>query len=481
MLALFSLTLEKVEMASMGPFMSQLEICPVFEKVKGPEQFPEVERTGKIPYYYVPNQSNRYVRFPNRVTVFSGSTITHVLSNNIVGAVLDESEFRIRGVEEALDVYTNLKERIRSRFLGSRFIHLNLVSSARHTTGVIAQYTKGIPKDDPHTKIYAFPIWEVKYFNAYNQGHFYVLRGTKMSPSRVLDEIDCQMYEAGTFNIPQNCEIIKVPETYRRDFTNRTEEALRNLAGVQTLEGVLLFEDTTRIEQKFLLPEFNVSAKMGSSASLLDQFPKDLFAGEGPDLRFARYPAASRYIHADLAEVSEAGLACVHKELSKSGKIIFVCDFVCWITSPDRIYLDAIANLIIDLAEKAKVGIHTFSTDQYQSSHTRQVVETARVARNVEHISTVKTNVPYQMLSEVVDDNSFVCGYAPKLMGQLEGVQLDEEDKPYSLNRTDMSDGICGAVYTARMNTKDVPGYIYGGETGAVYQQIDLSDWEEVK
>ena len=113
-------------------------------------------------------ENSRFADFPNRVMVYAGSTAGHALSHSMIGAVLDEAEFRISAdsMEEALTTYTHLKERVRSRFLGSRFVMLNLLSSAKYKTGVIAEYLKTIPKDDPYSNFYAFPIWEVKQFDA---------------------------------------------------------------------------------------------------------------------------------------------------------------------------------------------------------------------------------------------------------------------------------------------------------------------------
>ena len=477
-LSLFSLTLEKVQLATMAPFMAQMKICPIFEEVASKKEFKEVEATGKVPYL----DYGRYVDFPNRIMVFSGSTGGHALSFSNFGCVLDEAEFRISSdLQESLNTYTELKERVRSRFLGSRFIMMNMLSSAKYTTGVIAEYVKDIPKDSTYTRFYSFPIWEVKYFDAYSKGHFYVLRGTKQTPSHILDEVDSENYERGEYKPPVNCEVIKVPETYRADFQRRVETALQNLAGVQTLEGEMLFDDTTQIEKKFLIPEFNIVAPMGDARSLLDQFPIDqIFVRTGELLRFARYPHARRYIHADVAEVAEAGLSCGHKEVSKDGKIMMVTDFVCWITSPTRIYLDAIAHLIIDLSEKAQTLIEVFSTDQYQSSHIRQLVEVEKAAKRVEYISVDRTEIPYQMFASVVDDGAFACGRAPKLRGQLHKVQLDIKNKPFSNDRKDMADAVAGWVYTAKMNTADFPSYIYEekGETSTSYPQIDLEKWE---
>ena len=63
-------------------------------------------------------------------------------------------------------------------------------------------------------------------------GSFYVMRGTKTHPSRILDKHDEELYLAGNFNVPSLCEIIKVPLAYKPNFLRRIDEAIRNIAGV---------------------------------------------------------------------------------------------------------------------------------------------------------------------------------------------------------------------------------------------------------
>lgn len=76
--------------------------------------------------------------------------------------------------------------------------------------------------------------------------------------------------------------------------------------------------------------------------------------------------------HVDLASQSssQAGYSLWHKEYRVNSvgerEIVFVADFISWITAPNRIDHDAIKKLSLDLRDKAGVYIKTISYDQYQ-------------------------------------------------------------------------------------------------------------------
>jgi hypothetical protein len=303
------------------------------------------------------------------------------------------------------------------------------------------------------------PIWEVKSFNSYNKGHFYVLNGTQSHPSRILDAEKIYI-DNGTFTAPPNCEVIKVPEVYRPDFSDRLEKALQNLAGKQTARDDKPFDDLDRMEDPLLIPEFNLVAPQGSKIKLINKLPKDLFIKTPQGLRLRRYPNALRYIHLDLAETSEAGIGMVHKEIGPSGETLFVQDFVCWVTSPTRIDLNAIQDMMIDFATIAGIRIHTLSADQFQSASIRQKLQNDKVADNINLQSVDRSANAYLGLSNVIASDLYRVGVCPKLKHQLEAISI-EDNKVNTRGRKDMADTVAGAIENARVNVRDVPIYEY--------------------
>lgn len=454
-LQLISITLDKAGLALMKRMQSILQSCYLFQEVKSESEFLDYTDSEITPYV---NGTNQIV-FPNNIIVQMGSRITHALSFDLIGAILDEAEFRISGPDEAIQLYTNLRERVTSRFLDSyRFTLLCLISSARYTTGVIADHVNNLRSDDPNTKYYAFPIWEIRSFDAYQHGHFYVMRGTKSHPSRILTEDEVEKYEAGQYAIPQHCSILKVPNAYRKQFEKRIDEALRNLAGVQTFGHEFLFDDLSKIEYPDLTPEITIESEIGRRQDLTNQLPKSLFTETAGVVRLARYPKALRYVHIDLAETSEAGISIVHKELGRSGETIYVADMILRIITRTRIDFDSIYNLIKKLREMYNVIFYKISADQFQSSHIMQKLKSDGLATEVDRVSVDRTPEPYYQLSQVVMDGCLHVGKSPILLKQLANI-TDEAGKIVSTARKDVADGLCGAVHNALMNTKDVPIY----------------------
>jgi hypothetical protein len=240
----------------------------------------------------------------------------------------------------------------------------------------------------------------------------------------------------------------------------RVEEALRNLAGMQTVGEEKPFDDLEGMASPHLVPEFHVEAPLGMEIPLFEKF-QHIFKDSIDGKMLRRHPTLQRYLHMDLAETAEAAIAMCHKELClKTGRIMLIYDFICWITSPTRIDLNAIMNLIIDLAEKGKVEFHTISSDQFQSSMIRQELEKRRIAKKVELVSVDKTVLPYFFISKMVNNKQVKTGKAPKLENQLTEITIDDSRKAkkvYSSIRKDEADALVGAGTNAMNNSDDIP------------------------
>lgn len=472
-LALFSVTQDKAALALIKPFVALLQQNCLFEPVRFPYEYEDVMRSGRIPYI----EKRDVIELPNNTIVMAGATFGHSLSYSMFGALLDEAEFRRGGAASALELYKSLKERVRSRFLDSSYTLLTLVSSSKYTTGVIAEYTKEV-RNDPSVLYSGYAIWDIKEFAAYRSGYFYVMRGTRTHPSRILDADEQLQYEQGIFQLPPNCEILKVPEIFRGDFENRIDEALRNLAGVQTLGVEFLFDDLESIEYDYLLPELHLQAPLFDHVPLIHKLPTALFAQSAEGPRLARYPNAPRYIHIDLAETAEAGISMGHKEVGQDGRTVYVTDFTAVITSPTRIDLEAIENLVIDLRKTCGVALHTVSSDQFQSTAMRQTFERHQVAKNIKLVSVDRTADAYIRLAKLIHHRSFAVGRCPKLKAQLQGIMI-ENNKPVTEGRKDMADSVAGWVFCAINAIEDQPVYPFIADVfKRAPDTLEAGDWE---
>jgi hypothetical protein len=412
------------------------------------------------------------IEFPHGVKIFVGSQDRHALGEDVFGGLLDEAEFRIGAhgeIEKAVALFDNIYERIRSRYIGAKFTLMTIISSIRKAKGVMSTYISQM-STDPGSKISQYSIWDTKYPSAMiSDGHFWVMRGTQRHPSRVLIGKDTEEADKNIFELPPSCSLIKVPNRYKIDFELRTEESLMNLAGQASMGQEIPFDDLTRVEDNRLCPTLYFTAPLGTTARpitkpLRDQLPRDIFKATPDGPRIRRYPMAPRYGHWDGAAVSSAGLAVIHKELSQTGRIIYVSDLIIKINSPNRINLDLVRDFIIDLRDFFGMTFQAFTADQYQSEQLLQKLTSIEFADVIEVLSTVKTRNQYDTLSAVVAQDCLKTGQLRDLWQELEGIYF-EHDKPYKQYKDgshgDLADALCGAVFNSVQNPYDIPINIY--------------------
>lgn len=488
-LSLFTVTLPKARKALVEPFKALMVECSdIFEEVSDRKEwkagFPSFANSTKIPFY---DDTNELV-MPNRISVMLGSQTSHALSFDMFGAFLDEAEFRDQGgdIDKSFEVYTNLKERVDSRFLDSRFKFVTLVSSARYSTGIIAQYTNSISADSPHSIYSAHPIWEIKQFASYAQGHFWVMRGTSSHPSRILEPWEAEQHEAGTFVVPEGCAMLRVPLSYKDKFDFRIEEAIRNLAGMQTIGEDHPFTETQHIEDKNLVPEFKLVAQLGAGIPLASMLPKDLFVMTPDGKRFKRYGSVARYVHLDLATANVAGITVMHKELHKD-RTMYVTDFTCEVISPTRIDLNAIGDLVIQLKTDYGVYFRVVSADQFQSDALRQRFETLNIADEVRLRSVDRDVGPYVEASRVVTTSQVKVGRCQNLRMQMEQVSIHPDKSAEKIKRgpagKDQLDSWVGALTNAIEDIAHHPSAEYitttveehaEQETAKIFEELKL-------
>lgn len=463
-LQFMSVTREKASNTLMKPVLSLLQGCKYFFQVQNPSEFQEVlqESEGAIVPFSVTSGPESSIHFPDNVGIYFGSREHHAVGEDLFGASLDEAESRVvgKGAENTINLFFELVERIRSRFLTSPFKFATLISSIGEESGVMAKMIKNIKPDDPYRRVARYSIWEVRFPQEMTKGHFYVLRGTRTFPSRVLDADEGRQVESGNYMIPTGCRVIKVPESYRFDFEMRVNNALRNLAGVSTSSDDYPFGLIEHCIDLMLPPEIELEVNIGDTQAILDMLPKEMFlyTPDGPRLR--RFPYARRYIHVDLAVSGVAAITCVHKERSAANDILYVVDFTLRIVTSSHIAYESINAFIQDLRRKVGINIHTFTADSFQSESLLQFVKVRKLAENVRILSVDRTLNAYAALLEVVNERCFRIGRCPRVAEELKTVYFSG-DKPLAEGRKDSSDTLAGSCYNAIMNPTDIPVNVY--------------------
>ena len=465
-----SVDLSKAWMALLLPFIQMLRGAPKYVEVKKELEFNDFDMTDKIPFFI--DRGAGIIHLPKNLIVYSGSQESHSISMSLIQAMLDEAEFRraADSVAEAMSLYETLSERIDNRFLDIPWTLRCLVSSAKSSEGIIPTYINSIGDSNTKTKVYTYSVWEVREFDVYKKGYFYVLKGNKLVPSRILSDQEYTKHEAGKFELPRNCKIIKVPDAHKPMFEQNVNRALRNVAGEVSIEEIYIFDDYGCFENydTALCPELYMRAELrADTVHLINQLPPEYITGYSETQRFfKRAPQAARYAHVDLAEVTEAGICVCHKELGPGNAILYVIDFVVKLTSPTRIDIMAVIQFFLDLREEFSCNFEVISADQYQSATMLQQLTVHKVATNVRRLSVDKTLEAYHRAAGLVNGCMVRIGHAPTLHEQAKAIK-EKEGKLQTRVRKDMLDAFVGATFNAMCDVKTEPVYTYSHEGGA--------------
>lgn len=482
-LLLMSVLKGKATQVLIDPLIDIIKDCPLFVPVEKYKHLQEAfnDTKGVVTPFYVGNET---VYFPNNIYVKIGSEQRHAIGAGLFGCVLDEAEFR-RGAtaESTYKLYYQMKERVRSRFIGLRYICLCLVSSVNSETGMITQYVKTLPEDSPHTMVFDYPIWEVRYPNAIKEdGYFYVMRGNIAHPSRVLTVVEAEAMDQGSFVIPNGCKVIKVPKRYEQEFNTNVSVALMNLAGMASAGDEKPFSDTTGIVDDKLSEELSLEINLEGPNEVPYDIGKVLieagvFRKFGDSYQLKRCADSWHYIHLDMADSGIAGLSMVHKELSANNKVLYVFDFILRITTKTSISFESVKRFFYDLKYKFNVPIYTLTSDQYQSTMLRQYWSTNKLAKDIHHLSVDRNAEQYWQFAAAVTAGQVKAGKCPYLREQMDIIRVTN-NKPYAENgvRKDVCDSCCGSVYNAICNGSDIPIHLYDDITDEqVYEAISAN------
>lgn len=439
---MISVIMAQAETTVFAPMLQMIRNTPCFKEVRKEASFEAFGPGDPVPFV----KNGIRLIFPGNIFLTIGSNINHVIGQSSAIVVMDEAEEK--NPQEAFDLYTAMRGRIKSRFLDSSLTMCSLISSSKSKSGMVWEYIKKIPKDDPTVMLMEPPIWDVKasVFD-YNKGRFWIQVGTKTNPSVILpSEYDNIPENKLTYVPPPGCRLISVPYEYRRDFENNIEKYLQDYGGITTDTSDRPFDDLSNLGDPGLIPEVHLEASLGDSKPLIEKLPEKLFVNTTRGLMLARYPYAKRYIHIDLSsrDASQTGYSLWHIEYIKDEKTgdkipVYVADFISWITATTRIDHELVNQLALDLKYKAHVNIEAISYDQFQSEAIRQKLKQDREFPHVDYQSVDRTNEAYTLFSQLMLKGQIKVGDCPYLREQLSNIGL-EDGKVLTTHKKDMAD-----------------------------------------
>lgn len=449
-------TLEMAKDINLVPFVNVLANCGAFYRAKSAQDLQKYNGD-KIPFHYV--DSDAVIRLRNNITVTVGSNLSHIIGKNILACINDEGNLN---AADGLKIYSEVGMRIESRFKSSSFTFKALISSSTTDDSVVAEYLDSVEKYvGKSIKLCTYSRWEVFTADPYANGYFFCLGGSSVYPSRVLDTLEeGEMYLRGDLDLPPMCEIIKIPIEHKALFEQDCEKMLQDIVGRATQTAEVPFPDLNRLEDSSLPKLINMSCSINKVRDLIHDIPKNVYRESYDGRKFlVRNPKEPRFIAIDksLNSGSESAICVLHKERHpEDDSILYVVDMLISISTPDKIDLEQLDNLIIDMIYEFNIPVDTLILDQWNNQATKQKFERLNVAKNVIIHSTSRTIIPIRILSNLVAQDRIKVGKCKKLKDQMKNISLKKmRDGRISYKFTkkqaifDLFEVLLNAVYAA--------------------------------
>lgn len=434
---MYSVTKDQASDVVYGKTRWYLEHIPYFSR-----KFPIVERTLK----YTTFERNR------RLRVITGSREFHALGLDMFAFVLDEGNFFQKQsaraktsvaeaqeqISEAYKIYHQAFTRIESRFLrvgGGYSGMVFMISSKASDLAFLEEHIQNQKEKIKAgtVKLSEFAIWDVRPKRYYTLPRFEVEVGDETYSSRILKEND----------IPRDpTKVIQVPGEYIDDFTLNVEQALRDHAGVSTIDVTALVKDREAIEQcvtdKIEHPFTRQSIVLDyrGRAGIQDYFNPDVMFEIRNSMRVPIiHPDSARFAHVDLALTGDAAsIVAGHvaqmsrvKRMRDDGSFYFEdqpeiwLDLMLQIVPPagaGEISIQKIRNFLIYLRATG-LPIKFVSADGFQSADMCQILQTIPEPFVTRKFSVDKTDEPYVCLRNAIYEDRIRYYHYPPFMKEV--------------------------------------------------------------
>lgn len=464
---------------------------------------------------YTPSKkSSKEIVFADNIQITPGSsTETGVIGMNILGGIIDESNFFDSGKMKAPQkasharwghyskaevLYSAIQRRMKSRFMRyGKLPGILLLISSKKTVHDFTEKRIRESQGDPTVFVRDYAQYDVKDRKYFSPKTFSVLIGNDRVSSRILAENEVEEFKGKVDDGGKEMYVIDVPDDFRTDFENDVEGAIRDVAGIATHAISNFIQKREKIYEMInhsrSHPFSEVSYDMSKGGGFLwNLIVRQNDSGEYEPLL---NPKAVRHAHLDLSLTGcSAGLAIGHishytdvvrKRRGPDGSIslhkeiapYIVFDIVLQIIPPlgDEIDLAGVRALIYDLAEHG-FPIRFVSMDTFQSAETRQHL--TKKGFRAEHISTVSSTEPYDCAKTALYENRVDCYNYEILNDELKGLEKNEEtnkiDKKASGSK-DVADCFAGVIVSL---TTKVKHRLPAMELGTSESKIDdKDDW----
>lgn len=343
-------------------------------------------------YPFDPNFKNQ-IRFPKDIWIIPGdSSETTFEGYNILGGILDEADSHkvTKDKDYAEDGFNTIHARVTSRFQDRGFVLV--IGQMKKSTGFAARKYQEM-KNDPKAYVARMSIWESLGWDRFlkpdgtRDSFWYDTKRKQIVPDGIGDLIGAD-----------RDHLIEIPTVYRRDFENKPEKALKDLAGIPPAVGDPFISLVHKIEA--CRDRWKERYPTVGSPARPDRVLERWF--RAPDTR-------PRAIHIDMAYSGDGdalGLAMGHVdavvEIDNERKPYIVFDLLYrWkVPAGQEIFLGDVRRFIYALRDDLGFKIGDVTMDGFESTDTKQ--QMARRRFNTEYVSVDKTTLPYHDLREAI-------------------------------------------------------------------------------
>lgn len=510
-----SFTMDKAKELILAPLQDILIGNERFVRVKTAEQVERNMKDGdpnKIYWSTSTGTASAILRIGNLI-FRQVASIEALLGLNVLSGVLSEiAYFRQRGFsdEKTMQLLTDLKERIQSRF-GDTGMYYNKVfvdSSPNSLEYQIDQYICEDAPKDPSNYILTGRKWDFQpwLFPMWNKTKetFPIYTGTASSPPKILNEHERTDYDESL--------VVDTPIDLKHRSQENLVRVIQNFLGLPSGAADKLIQNHETIENIFQENLTNIYTYIHAPASLppeglIWEKVKDKFFIKVKDsYQFYRHPSAKRYISVDQSEVNDwTGIAMSHVEINTKGELVFVTDFAITIIpgpKKERINLEAIKFFIRDLRKLGGIDIGKVSFDQFQSSSTIQFLD--RIGIDIEKLSVDGSTEPYLEYIAKMQRGTVKMGKSLIMKNNLKSLIMGEtkiakkkkvdhvlgdmeitNNKDWETSKLgyfgkDLSDAVVASVYLADKNGSKSPQIIWK-DVGKTKEEVHDNMKSEMK
>lgn len=347
-------------------------------------------------YQYDPNFKNQ-IRFADKdIWILPGNSAETTFEGyNILGGILDEADsHKITKEKNYAELgWNTINSRIDSRFEDRGF--LLTVGQMKKASGFAASKYNELKKDTENSHTVRMTIWESKGWHRYmkdgkRDSFWYDTKRREIVPTGAAHTI------AG-----KNENLMEIPNLYRKNFENKPEQALRDLAGIPPAAGDPFISLTYKIDEA--VERWNEMHE-GIGSPVDDNPVRPKFADW-----FVAKDSLRRVMHLDIAYSAEGdalGLAMGHVshlvEYDGEEKPFIVVDFMLRMKAAPgtEIMLQDARRYIYDVKEELGFRVMKVTMDGFQSTEMKQQLRKRRFT--TDYLSVDKSKLPYEDLRDAL-------------------------------------------------------------------------------